>query len=198
MNLEREYSQQQIPIWQGIGKDISIVQGGFLLASTGLAKGTVIKAGTPFVYDEVQRNATMVGGGVLQAAATNTDTTYKVEKGHTLKVGDYLALTAGSKAYAITTIDTTNADYDTLTVGTTLGAAAAVGANVFASTATGATAAAYPAVNGLLYSDVVVAGNNSVSIVNRGIVYARRIPFAYSTALAALSGLSKIIFSQSK
>lgn len=64
----------------------------------------------------------------LTADATNTDTTYKVKKGHAFKVGDVVMLAANAKAYAITAIDkTTNSSYDSITVGTTLGAAASAG-----------------------------------------------------------------------
>ncbi|MBA4852072.1 hypothetical protein [Emticicia sp. BO119] len=57
----------------------------------------------------------------LTTAAGNTDTTYQVAKEHGFKVGDFIAALTGAKSYAITAIDTTNADYDILTVGTTLG-----------------------------------------------------------------------------
>jgi len=198
MGITRTLGSGGIPIWQGLGKDIQLVQGGFALSATGLPADTVIPAGTPIVYDESARTATIVGGGTLQAAATGNPTVYRVNKGHTLKVGVYLASGAvGGPAYAITAIDTSNAAYDAVTVGTTIGNAA-LGANVYASSATGATASAYPAVNGLLYDDTLGNPGESVSVVVRGTVYARRIPFAYSSALAALAGLDDIIFSQSQ
>lgn len=61
-------------------------------------------------------------------AATATATAYKVEKGHHFKVGDFVMAAKGAKAYAISAIDTTPATHDTIAVGTTLGAAIAVGA----------------------------------------------------------------------
>jgi len=196
--ITRETGASSIPIWQGGNDDMQLAQGGFYLASTGLPAGTIIPAGTGFVYDEATRVATMWGGAVLYADAGNTDVTYQVKKGHTLIVGKYLAAVSGGKAYAITAIDTSNAAYDVLTVGTTLGAALTAGANLFASTATGASAAAQPAINGLLYEDKIAVVGQDVSLVIRGTVYARRIPYAYSTSFAALTGLKNIIFSQSK
>lgn len=196
--LTRETGGSSIPIWQGTDDDIQLAQGGFYLAATGLPAGTIIPAGTGFVFDEATRAATMWGGAVLYADAGNTDVTYQVKKGHTLIVGKYLAAVSGGKAYAITAIDTSNAAYDVLTVGTTLGAALTAGANLFASTATGASAAAHAAINGLLYDDKLATVGQDVSLVIRGTVYARRIPYAYSTAFAALTGLKNIIFSQSK
>ena len=55
------------------------------------------------------------------------DPAYKVEKGHHFKKGDFVMLKVGAKAYAITAIDTSEATYDTITVGTTLGEAVKVG-----------------------------------------------------------------------
>jgi hypothetical protein len=198
MKITRTLGTGGIPIWQGDGDDIEVAQGGFALNATGLATDTVIPAGTPLVFDEAARTASFVGGGTLQAAATGNPTTYRVNKNHTLKVGDNFATGAvGGPSYPITAIDTSNAAYDAVTVGTTIGNAA-IGANVYASSATGATASAYPAVNGLLYDDTLGNAGESVTPVIRGRVYARRIPYAYSTALAALTGLKGIYFSQSK
>ncbi|WP_448104733.1 hypothetical protein [Pedobacter panaciterrae] len=64
----------------------------------------------------------------LTADATNTATTYQVTKGHNFKVGKFLASDTGAKAYAITDVNTSNANYDVLTVGTTLGVALTAGA----------------------------------------------------------------------
>lgn len=197
LGLTRDTGANSIPVWQGIGKDIQLLQGGVLLATTGIAANTVIPAGTPVVYDEAARTATFTGTGVMYASAGGSATTYQVKKGHTLKVGDYFASgAAGGKAYAITAIDTTNALYDTITVGTTIGATTA-GDLVYASTATGATASAYAVINGLLYADTIVGvsgAGEEISVVIRGTVYARRVP--YNTSIAAL--LDDIIYSQSK
>lgn len=196
LKISRETGSNGIPVWQGIGKDIQLAQGGFHLAATGLPAGTVIPAGTPVAFNEDTRQASIVGTAVAQANAGGTATDYPVLKGHTLKVGDNFASgAAGGKAYPITAINTSNADYDVITVGTTIGAATA-GDLFFASTATGATASAYAAVNGLLYADTVADTGESISVVIKGTPYARRVP--YSAALAALPGLKHIIYSQSK
>jgi hypothetical protein len=195
--ITRTVGTSGIPVWQGQGKDIQLVQGGFYLTATGLAADTLIPAGTPVVYDESARTATIMATGVAQATAASNATSYLVLKGHTFKVGDYLASgAAGGKAYAITAIDsTTSSVYDTFTVGTTIGAVTA-GDTLYASSATGATASAYVAANGLLYDDTLANTGETISVVIRGTVYARRVP--YSTQIAALTGLSKIIYSQSK
>lgn len=56
------------------------------------------------------------------ADVTSSGKAIQVKKGHNFKVGDYVMTAEGGKAYAITAIDTTNKLYDTITVGTTLGA----------------------------------------------------------------------------
>ena len=60
---------------------------------------------------------------------------------------------------------------------------------------TGATASALPAINGLTYDEVIVSSNISLSVVIRGTVYARRVP--WSAAIEALSGLKQFIYSKS-
>lgn len=198
LSIKRTEKSSTIPVWQGQGKDIQLAQGGFLLVTTGLTDGYIVPAGTPLVYDEAARTASVLVTGVAYAAAGGTATDYQVKKGHAFKVGDYLASgAAGGKAYAITAIDTSNADYDVLTVGTTIGAVAQ-DAVVYASTATGATASAYPAINARSYEDVKVEEGASISAVIRGTVYARRVP--NSTVIEGLlkTNGAYIIHSQSK
>lgn len=204
IGFKRQYAPSSIPVWMR-DKGMLLAQGGFALVTTGLQDLDVLPRGTPLVFDEATRLATPLRTGVLFADAGNTDVTYPVKKSLNpnqplFKVGDYLAAIAGGKAYAITAIDsTTYTDHDVLTVGTTLGVALTAGATLFNSTATGASAAAFPAINGLLYEETLVqlgGFKQSVSAVIRGTVYARRVP--YTTALAALSGLDDIIYSQSK
>lgn len=58
---------------------------------------------------------------VLSAEATETETDIKVNKGHNFKVGDFIMADEGGKAYAITSITTTEKTHDTIKVKTTLG-----------------------------------------------------------------------------
>lgn len=198
MGISRSIGTGSRPVWQGTNKDIQLAQGGFLLDITGLSPGDVLLPGTPLVFDESTRVAVVLHTGIAYENAGASATTYKVVKGSSLKVGDNFASGAtGGKAYPITVIDKTNAAYDSVTVGTTIGAVTA-GDTLYASTATGATASALPAANGLLYEETEVFPTglkNSVSAVIRGTVYARRVP--YSAAIAALTGLRFIIYSQS-
>jgi len=193
LSLNRTYTQYGIPKWQ---KPPSLYQGGFKLVLTHLLTTEVVADGTPVYVDEAARTATVLRTAKAQAIATDSAVAYKVEKGHHLAVGDYFAKTVGSKAYAITAIDsTTSTDYDEITIGTTLGAAVAVGDAFFVSSAQGASAAALPVTpNGLVYQQTTVETGASVAVAYAGQVYKRRIPAMDATALAALS---RFLFSNS-
>ncbi len=97
-----------------------------------LPEGTVISAPVDGICHVVKR-------ATLTADATNSATEYKVAKGHPFKVGDVIMLTTNAKAYAITAIDTSNASYDALTVGTTLGTAASAGDQIMQAKTAGAS-----------------------------------------------------------
>lgn len=185
-------STGDIPVWQH-DKALQLAQGGFALDRTGYDDGDIIKAGTPMIFSEATRTAKPLITGVLHANATSSATDYQVKKGHKFEVGKYFSARTGSKAYAITAIDTDDEDYDVITVGTTLGTALTAGDMVYASSTTGASNSSFGGVNGLLYTDCIVADGESVSVVIRGTVYARRVP--YSADLEA--ALPRIIFSQS-
>lgn len=101
-----------------------------------LPEGSVLSAPVDGVCHVVKR-------AKLTADATNADTSYKVAKGHPFKVGDVIMLNTGAKAYAITGIDTSNSAYDTITVGTTLGAAASIGDQLMQAAAAGASGSAF-------------------------------------------------------
>ncbi|MGL5913927.1 MAG: hypothetical protein ACRCZB_07150 [Bacteroidales bacterium] len=90
-------------------------------------------------------------------AVTATGTEIKVEKGGHFKVGQFVMSAVGAKAYAITEIDKSNKSYDVIKVGTTLGAAIAVGGYLIEaaaqSTSTGSA---------LKYTPQSVAGTGKV------------------------------------
>lgn len=169
--------------------------GGFTLDKTGLSDGDLLPAGSPIGYDESTRLARVIKTAVLHANAGNTATDYQVKKGHNFIVGEHFGAVTGGKAYTITAIDKSNEAYDVITIGTTLAVALTAGDVVFQSSAAGATAAAFIVTpKGLLFEETTVASNESVSVVVRGTVYARRAPLKNSYLRAALP---LIIFSES-
>lgn len=153
-------------------KKIEDIPGGVTLAAADVTQA-VIGAGTP-VGKDANGLFHVIKTAKAQANAANNATTYKVLKGHNIKVGDFLSTGALKIAYAITAIDTSNADYDTLTVGTTLGVAVTAGDILItaAAEATGNTSAFKYTPYGLLGSDVqIVSGDNHlVDVIVRGTV----------------------------
>jgi hypothetical protein len=197
--VARESGTGTPPVWQGLTKDITLAQGGFTLDVSNLVAGQVVPEGTPIKYNEADRTATVLNTAVMQANAGGSATAYRVNKGHGIQVGNYIATGAtGGKAYAVTAIDTSNAAYDELTVGTSIGAATA-GDLVFVSTATGATASALPAINGRTYGEVKVPayGKCTVGVGIRGVVYARRCPNSDAIEADLKANGALIIHSQS-
>ena len=197
MGYTKKVGVGSAPVFQGTGKDIQLAQGGFRLIITGLIAGAIIPAGTPLKIDEELRTATALSVGVIFENAGAAATDYKINKGSRLKVGDNFAAKPSDKAYPITAINTSNAAYDTVTVGTTIGAVSA-GDMVFASSTTGAANSSFGGVNSLLYADTVVAEKESVSAVIRATVYARRVPYSVGLEAALKATSSQIIYSQSR
>ncbi|MBC9913182.1 hypothetical protein [Chitinophaga varians] len=192
LQITKEVVASGAPIFQ---KVLETARGGFTLDSTGLTKGATIPGGAPIAYDESTRKAKVLKTAEVVENAGASATAYQVKKGSLFNVGDYIANVKGGKAFAITSIDASGSnDYDTINVGTSIGAISK-GDAVFQSSATGATAAAFNITpQGLLYEDTVVATNSDLSVVVRGTVYARRAPGA-TAEIKALMPL--IIFSQS-
>lgn len=119
MNITRKKKVTDIPrAWCKMLADIP--NGGSIKVAE--IRGGMLYDGTP-VYKGSDNLWHPIYTAVMQANAGASATKYKVLKGHSLKVGDYLY--NGSTGYAITEIDTSNANYDEITVGTTLGAATA-------------------------------------------------------------------------
>lgn len=190
MNITKTVVSTGVAVWSTVHETAI---GGFTLDKTGLVDGQIIPAGTPMGYDEATRLAKPVNMAVLNANATNVATTYQVKKGHNLAVGMHVGYTAGGTAYTITAIDTTDPNYDVITLGTTLGVALTTGQALFQSSATGASSGAFSA-KGLLYEETTVGTNVGVSVVLRGTLYARRAPVNNASIQEALP---LIIFSQS-
>jgi len=122
--LKKETETKENLVFQKIHEDIP---GGVLLMAASLKAGTTeVPAGTVIGEDASSpKHWHVVKSVLLHADAANNATTYQVKKNHQLKVGEIISTkdVASTKGYAITAIDTSNAAYDVLTVGTTLGTA---------------------------------------------------------------------------
>jgi uracil-DNA glycosylase len=188
LKLNKTSANSGVPIFQTV---LETAQGGFTLNDNHYTSGTAsIKAGTPIGFDESTRLAKVCKIATAHANATNVATTYQVKKGHPFKVGSSIKVNA-SGAQTITVIDTSNADYDVLTVGTTLGVAVTAGDVYFIDDA------GYQNVKGLLYADVAIPADGEVAadVVLRGTVYERRLPSPVGASVKAK--IPQILFSNS-
>lgn len=89
-----------------------------LIPGVRLKEGTALGLGSDGLYHVVKT------AKVIEAVDA-TGTSIKVAKGSHFKTGDFVMSALNGKAYAISAIDTTSsASYDTITIGTTIGAIA--------------------------------------------------------------------------
>lgn len=100
----------------------------------------------------------------VQANATDSATKIKVYKGHDFKVGDVVCASENGAAYAITAIETSNASYDEITIGTTLGVALTKDTSfIFHAAAEGASGSA------LKYEPLSIVGTGKPVLKNSNI-----------------------------
>lgn len=120
MNVSRKKRTSDIPLaWRKMLADIP--NGGSVkVAELG---GDILRDGTPLSYDSSDHLYHVIKTAKVYENAASNAVNYKVAKGSHLKVGD--TIYNGETGYAITAIDKSNANYDKITVGTTLGAATA-------------------------------------------------------------------------
>lgn len=184
----QNYSYKDVRRVNAFISKLEDIPGGGIVAVTELTQASV-EEGTPVGVDSNGLYHVVKTAKLVEAAANDT-VGYKVAKGHNFKVGDFIALKTGGKAYAITEITTSNDDYDVLTVGTTLGLVAAIGEVVIEAAAQSASTTSdfkYKPV-GLVGTgfDVVSGNNHSSDIVVRGSVNASVAPPTGSYVQAAL------------
>lgn len=174
-----------VPVFQTV---LETAQGGFTLDDTALTAGADLAPGLVVGFDESTRKAKIAKMAVLQAAATNVATEYRVLKGHTLKVGNSIKVEDGGTARAIDSIVTTDPDYDAINVLTTIGTAGDAGDAVYVDDI------GYSAPKGLLYAPSIAEGNAELAVMIRGTVYHRRIAPVPAVVKAKMPN---IIFSES-
>lgn len=170
-------------------KRIEDIQGGVTIASADFVADDIIAEGQPIGKDS-NGLFHVIKTAKVYTAATNTDTTYQVYKGHGFKVGDFIAALTGAKSYAITAIDKSNASYDVLTVGTTLGVAITQYAGIFqAAGQSSTTTSAFVYTPFALTGDSVkikVGDNHLVDAYIRATVFEAAAPIVTAQLKAAL------------
>ena len=157
-----------------------------LVSGSKLMEGTAIGKGSDGLY-HVEKTALVVEN----VAASGTS--IKIAKGSHFKVGDFVMSAVNGKAYAITAIDTTSeATYDTITIGTTIGAIAKDVVIMEAKEEQSSSGAAFKytpkALTGDNY-DVKALENHLVSAVTIGQFKESVIPPINDAILGALKGI---------
>jgi len=161
--------------------------GGICIETTELVQ-TSLPAGTP-VGKDTNGLFHVVKQAVMQANATDSATALKVIKGHDFKVGDFVTDLLAGAAYAITSIVTTNADYDTINIGTTLGVALTAGDVIFEALAESASDSVFKYTPVGLTGhaiDIVADSNPMVDCIVRGTVNTAVAPSYNASVKAAL------------
>ena len=99
------------PFWRG---EFKVLPGDFKLKQT-FPEGTILKRSTPIQLDFDNMECGVVK--VAKVLAGGTTTIPRVVKGHLFKVGDVVAKVGKADlSRTISSIDTTNADYDAITL----------------------------------------------------------------------------------
>lgn len=132
----KSYAGNMPVFWRGEAK---ILPGGYKLLQT-FPKGTVIPKGTPLhivigtLTAAVSKYAKVVSGG--------TSTKQRVSKGTLFQINDIVMKAGGTTGVTVSSIDTSNADYDVLTLSSAISELAA-GDILIEATATSSSAAKY-------------------------------------------------------
>jgi len=131
---------------------------------------------------------------------TDAETDYKVLKDHEFVVGDFITDSGlDGAAYAITEIDTSNNDYDVLTVGTTLGHAMSEGECLVQATAEAAagSAALKYTLKGIAMDQVDLTDDNDnlgCGVLVRGTVNESLMPYPVDDNIKAMTAMALIRF----
>lgn len=194
MFRKKENEFQYAPV---IVKIIEDVTGGGTIARAEL-KG-VIDELPPGVIVGVDSNGLYhaVKTAKVNAVAAADAVAYKVDKNHTFKIGE--AVTNGGAlegaADVISAIDKTNAEYDTITLAGTIGAAAVGDVLVLATAKAAAGAAAFkyaPVAITMNKIDTTVANQQSGLLV-RGTVNEAVMPYPVDREIKALMSLIRFV-----
>lgn len=134
-NLTPDYKPEEFyRVETGVRKS-----GPWKLVTTNLVAGSILPVFTPVEADFKKRTIVPVRNVKVVEAYTNgeTATTIKIAKGSLAYVGMFLG--SGKKGAEVSAIDTTNKDYDVLTIKAAFGEDIAKDAVIFETTAVGGT-----------------------------------------------------------
>ena len=143
-------------------ENTKVSTGGFLADKTNLLGVTTVYRGAPIEANyatgiaKVLKTATVITGGTTSAP--------RIAKGHLFIAGEFLAKTVGAVSVTISSIDTSNTDYDVFTLS---GAVTGLVADdtLFQATNAGSNAVFYATPNMFLYNDLVVESGDLTGVI---------------------------------
>lgn len=164
-----------------------VFDGGFLFDKATVPDGTEkLPRGVFLKVDQTERKASLIKTAELHEAIDDQATTVKVKKGALLVATDVLG--TGEKAVTVGTIDTSNEDYDSFTIGANALGALDAGAVLQTYDAAGASGKSAVNPDGLNYREVELDAQPSCSVIYAvdGIVTSRLPQVATSAIKTAL------------
>lgn len=180
MDVVKSTEYQYMPF---IVKELEDHVGGVSIALADLRTDVGVVPPGAFIGIDADGKGHVLKSAALLEAAANNAVVYRIPKTHQFKVSLFVTSKdkAGVKAYAITAIDKTNADYDLITVGTTLGVALAVGdslVEVKAQDAVGGAGELQYTPVGISKREIITTGTSAaVGILVRGTVNVANMAF---------------------
>lgn len=130
----KSYAGNMPVFWRGEAK---ILPGGYKLLQT-FPKGTVIPKGTPLHI--VIGTLTAAVSKYAKVVSAETATKPRVPKGTLFQINDIVMKEGGTTGVKVSSIDTSNADYDVLTLSSAISGLAADDALIEATAASGSVA----------------------------------------------------------
>lgn len=167
-------------------------KGGFNLDIEGLPKGKEIPVLCPLVLDFAERKAHVVVNLKVYERATSGTTSVKIHKGSFAKVGGKYML-AKSNYIEVSAIDTSNEEYDVLTVGET-SAEIAAGAVLTEANVSGSSATAVRSATALNYARTKIEDGATVTALGRAYEIKEAELFVPLTAADKASLTSRFMF----
>ncbi|MBR6903437.1 MAG: hypothetical protein IKN32_01110 [Bacteroidales bacterium] len=144
---------------------VADIRGGVSVVTSELTQD-FLPEGAPLSAPDNNGKTHVVKYALVKTNAGDTATQISVYKGHNFKAGDIVFAAENGKAYAISSIDSSNSGYDVITVGTTLGVALTADVSYLLQAKTsGASGAAFKyepaAINGT--GQVIEANSNLIT-----------------------------------
>jgi len=185
MYLEEKTEYQNHPFIIAI---IEALTGGLTIGRDSLALTDELPAGA-IIGADANGVGRVINTGAVTATATNSATAYRVPKNSGFKVGQFVAhevMTGAS--VAIASINTSVAEYDTITTSVTMGVVFAIGDVVVqtaAAAAAGSAAYAVEPIGLTLTTADLTKANRGVGVLVRGSVSSENLPFPVTAGIKA-------------